>query len=189
MLYRRELVDLNSSEGKTLMECMLPGIMGKELRDTVASRIRKVSRMLKAQYFDIDPDMLLKLFQDFLKETEENWNYMLPTELNEIIKKGNASDFFLLDVRKPEDFHKEHIPGTVNIFWLDILKEENLNTLPVDKEIIVICYLGHTSSQLLVMLSMLGYRCRSLKFGMGKSPDSNIEIKGWLDYDYPVIRQ
>jgi len=161
--------------------------MGKEFKETVASQIRRVSQMFKAQYFDIDPEMLLKLFQDYLNETEENWNYILPTELNDLIKKGKASDYFLLDVRKSKDFNKEHIPGTVNIFWLDILKKENLKKLPVDKEIIVICYLGHTSSQIMVMLSMLGYRCRSLKFGMGKSPDSRIEIKGWLDYNYPVV--
>jgi len=153
----------------------------------LSDSLRKLSKELTGQYFDIDPDMLLILFQDYLRETGENWNYILPTELNELIKKSDTSNLFLLDIRKPEDFNKEHIPGTVNIFWLDVLKGENLKMLPVDKEIIIICYLGHTSSQLIVMLSMLGYRCRSLKFGMGKSPDSKIQIKGWLDYNFPVV--
>ncbi len=189
MFYRRELIDLNSSEGKTLMECMLPGCQGNEFKETVANRLRKVSRILKAQFYDIDPEMLLRLYQDYLEEMPDNWNYILPPELNEIIKSGQASNYFLLDIRKPEDFQEVRIPGTVNIYWQDVLKKENLNKLPIDKEIIIICYLGHTSSQILVILSTLGYRCRSLKFGMGKSPDVKVLIKGWLDYNFPVIKQ
>jgi rhodanese-related sulfurtransferase len=131
--------------------------------------------------------MLRVLYEDYLRETKDNWNYILPTELNNFIKKGDTSNLYLLDIRKSEDFDKGHIPGTVNIFWLNVLNPENMKKLPVDKEIILICYLGHTSSQLLVMLSTLGYHCRSLKFGMGKSPDPDVKIKSWLDYGFPIV--
>lgn len=137
-----------------------------------------------AQYFDIDPEMLLKLLQDYLQETQEDWNYILPTELNKLIESGKASEFFLLDVRRPEDFAEGHIPGAQNIFWLDILKKENLKKLPIDKDIIIYCYVGHTSSQVMVLLNLLGYRCKSLKFGLGISPSEGVPVAGWTDYNY-----
>ncbi|RKY81869.1 hypothetical protein DRQ07_02905 [candidate division KSB1 bacterium] len=49
---------------------------------------------------------------------------MLPAELNELIETGKSSEFFLLDVRRPESYAKGNIFGAQNILWLDILKEK-----------------------------------------------------------------
>jgi len=139
----------------------------------------------KAQFFEMDPQMLLRLLQDYLKSTEDDWNYVLPTDLYGLIEK-NMNPYFLIDVRKPEDYQRGHIPGAINIFWLDMLREDNIRKLPADKEILVYCYVGHTSSQVMVLLSLLGFRVKSLKFGMGISPSEDVEIKGWKDYKFPV---
>ncbi len=184
-LYRREMVDLDSREGKTLMECLLPAIQNEGLKQSVASRIRRLARQLHAQYFDVDPDMLLKLLQDYLQETQKDWNYIKPQELHKLMEAGKADEYFIVDVRKPEEYEKSHIPGAINIFWLDILQDENLKKLPVDKTILVYCYVGHTSSQVMVLLSLIGYKCKSLKYGMGTAPDAG-PVKGWLDYRYPL---
>jgi len=139
----------------------------------------------KAKFFEMDPEMLLRLLQDYLKSVEDDWNYVLPTDLYDLIEK-NENPYSLIDLRRPEDYQRGHIPGAINIFWLDMLREDNVRRLPADKEILVYCYVGHTSSQVMVLLNLLGFRVKSLKFGMGISPDSKVEIKGWTGYNYPI---
>jgi len=139
----------------------------------------------RALYFEMDPEMLLRLLQDYLKNTGDDWNYVLPVDLYNLMEK-NENPYFLVDLRRPEDFQRGHIPGAINIFWLDILREDNIRKLPAEKNILVYCYVGHTSSQVMVLLSLLGFKVKSLKFGMGISPDSKVEIKGWKDYNFPI---
>ena len=119
-------------------------------------------------------------FEDFLKNTHSNWNYILPTQLH----NENLSKYYLLDVRKPKDFNKGHIQGSINIFWKDLISLKNINKLPKNKEIIIICYVGHTASQILVMLKLLGYKARVLKFGIGESPSKGVPVAGWKNYGY-----
>jgi rhodanese-related sulfurtransferase len=122
--------------------------------------------------------------QKFVDGTEDDWNYVLPTELHD----SGLDKYFIVDVRKSEDFKEGHIKGSVNIFWLDMLKEENLKKLPKNKKILLVCYVGHTSSQMMVVLKLLGYDVGSLKFGMGKSPVEGVPVAGWFDYGYGVER-
>jgi rhodanese-related sulfurtransferase len=75
-------------------------------------------------------------------------------------------DFFLLDIRKPEDFCKGYISGAINIPFEKVAKPENLAMLPTDMPILVICYTGHTASQINSILNMLGYNAWTLRFGM-----------------------
>lgn len=125
-------------------------------------------------------------FNEYLYKTKNDWNYILPTTLYRELSKGNPENYFLIDVRKPEDYRNGHIPGATNIYWLDLMKPENLEKLPKDRDIIIICYVGHTASQTLVLLKMLGYRAKVLKFGMGTSPQPEIPVKGWVNYKYTL---
>ena len=79
-----------------------------------------------------------------------------------------------------------HIKGSKNIFWINILDEKNLKKLPKDKPIFLICYVGHTSSQVLTLLKMLGYNVISIKYGYGLSPTKCVPVAGWLDYGLPT---
>jgi len=119
----------------------------------------------------------------FIKDTKDDWNYVLPTDLEKNLKK-----YFLIDIRKSENFKEGHMKGSINIFWMDLLKEENLKKLPKDKKILLICYVGHTASQMVVALKLLGYDVKALKFGMGKSPVEGVPVAGWLDYGYDVVK-
>lgn len=130
---------------------------------------QKIIRKCMTHYFD-----------KFLRETKDDWNYILPQELHKLDKKN----IFLLDVRKKEDYKKAHIKGSINIFWLNIMK--HLDKLPKNKKIILICYVGHTASQTLVLLKLLGYQVQVLKFGMGVSPNQKVPIAGWMDYGYEI---
>jgi rhodanese-related sulfurtransferase len=83
-------------------------------------------------------------------------------------------DYFLLDIRKSADFCAGHIPSVVDGYPIDIVnipfeevaKPENLAELPTDMPILVICYTGHTASQINSILNMLGYNAWTLRFGM-----------------------
>jgi rhodanese-related sulfurtransferase len=132
---------------------------------------------IKQQLFRDD---MIKHFDEYLQESKDGWNYVLPKEFNEMDK----SNIFILDVRRPEDYRKGHIRGSTNIFWLDLMKPENLKKIPMDKEIVIVCYVGHTASQILVLLKLLGYNAKVLKFGMGQSPGMGVPVAGWINYGF-----
>jgi rhodanese-related sulfurtransferase len=123
-------------------------------------------------------------FGNYLQATDDGWNYILPQDFH----KMDKSKFFILDIRKPDDYKKGHIKGAVNIFWLDLMKPDNIKRLPKDKQIIVVCYVGHTASQILVLLKLLGYNAKALKFGMGLAPNKNVPIAGWTTLGYDTVK-
>ena len=131
-----------------------------------------------------DLKVVYNFLLDFIKSTKEDWNYITPEDLN----KKDLSKYFLLDIRKPEAFKKGHIKGAKNIFWMDLLKEKNLEKLPTNKKIILICYVGHTASQILVALRLLGYDVASLKYGMGISPVKGVPVAGWIDFGFDIVK-
>lgn len=134
---------------------------------------------------DLPADALLPYLRRFIEKTADDWNYITPEQLKKKIDSGTA-DYFILDIRKPDVYRKGHIKGAKNIFWMDLLKPENLKKLPKDRRILLYCYVGHTSSQALVLLKLLGYDVVSLKFGMGISPVEGVPVAGWTDMGYPV---
>jgi|TARA_Y100000310_G_C20622048_1_gene783906 rhodanese-related sulfurtransferase len=133
----------------------------------------------------LNPTIMKKLSK-FLGDTGDDWNYIIPTQLKSDLISGK--DCFLLDTRKPEDYAKGHIEGAVNIFWLDLLKNGNLKKLPKNKRINVCCYVGHTASQVLVILSLLGFDAKVLKFGMGQSPAIGVPVAGWENYGFDTVK-
>ena len=123
--------------------------------------------------------------RDYLHSTKNDWNYITAIDFYNkyyLPKK----DYFLIDLRSKEEYKIMHIKGAINIFWLDILDEKNLKKLPKDKIIFLICYVGHTSSQVLTLLKILGYNVISIKYGYGLSPIFGIPVAGWLDYRLPT---
>ena len=47
---------------------------------------------------------------------------------------------------------------------------------------------GHTSSQILTLLKLLGYNVISIKYGYGISPIKLVPVAGWLDYGLPITK-
>jgi len=127
---------------------------------------------------------------EYIKNTDQSWNYIIAPELYKELMVSN-NKFFLLDVRKPQDYKKGHIKGAKNIFWKDLFSSNNIDKLPCPKHnpditLVIICYVGHTASQTLVLLRLLGFKVVVLKYGMGISPVEKIPRKGWLDYNLPI---
>jgi rhodanese-related sulfurtransferase len=128
---------------------------------------------------------MIKELRKFVKSTKNDWNYITPVEYYN--KYHEKKDHMLIDLRDKESYDKFHIKNAKNIFWLDLLNDENLKKLPKNKTIFLICYLGHTSSQALVWLRLLGYKnVVSIKFGYGKSPVFGVPMAGWLDFNLPT---
>ena len=128
---------------------------------------------------------VLKECRRFLANIPGNLNYITPRELQTILEEDPES-VFVLDNRTPEAYKKGHIPGAVNIWLKEVLEEQNLEVLPKDKPIIVCCWVGHTASQLLTVLQLLGFNAIGLKYGMGESAIPGEKREGWLDLDLPI---
>jgi rhodanese-related sulfurtransferase len=129
--------------------------------------------------------MNIEILRNYLKSTKNDWNYITPIDFyNDYLLK--KKDYYLIDLREEKEYKKGHIKGAKNIFWLNILDEKNVKKLPRDKQIFLICYVGHTSSQVMTLLKLLGYQVVSIKYGYGLSPVKGVPVAGWLDYGLPV---
>lgn len=133
-------------------------------------------------------DLLPKL-RRYVNCTRRDWNYITPRDFYLSHYKKRDKSYVLIDLRKEDAYNYFHVPGAKNIFWLDLLSERNLNKIrrwSKSKKIFLICYVGHTSSQAMVLLKLLGIEATSIKFGYGVSPMSGVPIAGWLQYNYPL---
>lgn len=120
-------------------------------------------------------DLIQERVKQYFKDCKNGCNNLItPEELLNMIK-GKKKDFFILDIRKEEDFEKEHISGAVNIFWYEV--GDFLDALPKDQKIIVVCYSGQSAGQIVAILRLLGYDACSLKGGM---------MHGWLKDSLPI---
>jgi hypothetical protein len=128
--------------------------------------------------------------RDYLRSTKDDWNYITPIDFYNkyYLKRNNVRNaYYLIDLRSNAEYKKGHVKGSKNIYWLHILDEENLKKLPKNKPIFLICYVGHTSSQVLTLLKLLGYNVISIKYGYGLSPVKYVPVAGWLDYGLPLV--
>ncbi len=98
---------------------------------------------------------------------------ILAEKVFELMNDGDAAnDPFIVDVRSNADYAKGHIKGAVNIPFASVFKPENLAKLPMDKQVVLYCYSGHTCSMASFYLNVIGYNAISEKWGiMGWSKD------------------
>ena len=133
-------------------------------------------------------DVDVSVLREYLHRIKDDWNYITPLDFYNkyyLTKK----DYFLIDLRGEAEYNKMHIKGARNMFWMNVLDEKNLAKLPKDKPIFLICYVGHTSSQVMTLLKLLGYNVTSIKYGYGLSPVQGVPVAGWLDYGLPTVRR
>ena len=87
-------------------------------------------------------------------------------------KADQLAGLFILDVRGTTTFNLRHLPGAINISYAAVAKPWNLDQLPTDQPILVVCGSGALSSQVATVLGVLGYSVRSLLGGMAVVPVS-----------------
>ena len=110
-------------------------------------------------------EVILTATNDFL---DAGKNTMITAEAlyNNLNDNYAGNDPYVLSIRSLEQYEKGHIPGAVNIPFRSVFTEENISSLPTNKQIVVYCFTGHTASQTTAMLNVLGYDAACLKWGM-----------------------
>lgn len=89
---------------------------------------------------------------------------MKEINVNEIDK---ISDAFIIDVREDEEvFETGTIKGAVHLPMMTV--PNNLNKIPKDREIYILCRSGRRSYEVASYLSELGYNAINLKGGIIK---------------------
>jgi rhodanese-related sulfurtransferase len=73
---------------------------------------------------------------------------------------------FFLDVRDDDTYLNGHLCGTLHVYWKNVFKPENLQKLPLDRQILVYSDTGHESGAITAMLNMLGYDAINLRWGI-----------------------
>lgn len=115
-------------------------------------------------------------------------NVVSATDLNNMMQDG---DIFILDIRAAADFESVgHIEGAVNVPYAALAVQENLDMLPMDKKIVVVCYTGNTAGQATMLLNLLGYDAAVLSYGMmswNHAPPSDSFVSSLESADNPIV--
>ncbi len=120
------------------------------------------------------------------------WKQISVAALYEDIETNqNGADYFVVNYFDPAQYNAGHIPGAVRFQpKQDLRTDARLSSLPTDKKIVVYCFTGQTSSQVVAYLNALGYDAYSLVFGVNAMCHSNGQICTIAYHaattDYPV---
>ena len=96
--------------------------------------------------------------EDTIKGMEEYLDFVDyggATIFPEQIPKEEWKKFFVIDARDKDQFAKEHIPGSVNIEWRQVLHKRD--DIPKNKPVIIYCNTGTLSAQGGFALRVAGY--------------------------------
>jgi hydroxyacylglutathione hydrolase len=104
-------------------------------------------------------------------ETVQTWS------VHDLLPNMGKESLFLLDVRKENDWIKEHIDGSHNIY-IGILKN-NLEKVPKDKHVVVSCDSGYKASIGTSILKMNGYKNVTNVLG---------SMMSWKKAGYPIVK-
>jgi glyoxylase-like metal-dependent hydrolase (beta-lactamase superfamily II) len=95
---------------------------------------------------------------------------------DELVKRLDHSDLFLLDVREPDEVAEWQIPGVHNIPLGSLT--DCLDEVPRDKDVVVICAKGTRAQQGAEILLSHGVASRVLKGGMGVWSSTYDKVSG-----------
>jgi rhodanese-related sulfurtransferase len=138
--------------------------------------------------YDTDPELAAAVTDYFATVASYNGtptsNQNISSEAVKEIIDSESDEYQILSVRKAEDFALGHVATAMNIPWGSGM-ETSFTELPSDKKIIVYCYTGHTASQTVAGLRLLGYEAYNMAFGMGSVETE----KGWLGAGYETVTE
>ena len=95
---------------------------------------------------------------------EADYAWAMPHDRFEVpsIEPGSAPEWldqshaFVLDVREPAEYTSGHVPGAVSLPQADLAM--NLNQVPRDREVLVVCQGGTRSERAARFLRQMGYQ-------------------------------
>lgn len=112
-------------------------------------------------------DAVIQYFSAIGSTVKDSYKIDIPAMKDALAKEPNK--YYIVDVRKAEDFAKGHIKGAVNIpYGPEIAKQlDSIKTNGKDKTVVVYCYTGQTAGQVDSLLNAYGINTKSLNFGFG----------------------
>jgi rhodanese-related sulfurtransferase len=119
--------------------------------------------------------------------------YSVATVTNQVVY-DNLSKYFICNYwPEPEYLNPGHIPGAFQYTPKKAFKSsEDLLTLPTNKEIVLYCYTGQTSSYVAPYLRLLGYDAKSLLFGANSMINELMTANKWVEsvesFDYELVK-
>ncbi|HWR29621.1 MAG TPA: rhodanese-like domain-containing protein [Negativicutes bacterium] len=88
--------------------------------------------------------------------------------------QGSENDYYIIDLRAPEDYAKKHVKGAVN---LGIVKfAESIEKLPSDKTLVLYCYTGQSSALAMAPLKVYGYRAIFINGGFSSLVQAGFDM-------------
>ncbi len=126
---------------------------------------------------------------DFM-ESDESWTISVSGLQAALV--DNPDDYFVINYFAPDPYNAGHIPGAIRYQPKQALRtDQMLANLPTDKTIVVYCYTGQTSAQVVAYLNTMGYKAKSLVFGVNAICHENTDICEAQYHvagtDYPVV--
>ncbi len=117
-------------------------------------------------------DAVKKYFNEM---PQDSYKIDLPAMKDALAKEPDK--YYIVDVRKAEDYAKGHIKGAVNVpYGPDVAKNlDSIKDKSKGKTVIVYCYTGQTAGQTDSLLNIFGITTKSLNFGFGMDGFD----KGW----------
>lgn len=128
----------------------------------------------------------MKTYTQLLQEAATRVEEILPWDLEAAL--ASETPPLVLDVREPHEYDGMHIPGSLHIprGQLETACEWGYDeTIPElvqarDQDIVVVCRSGHRSLFAADRMREMGYtKVRSLRTG----------LRGWNEYDQPLVRE
>lgn len=124
---------------------------------------------------------------------EGGWKKISIADLyTDVEVNGNGDDYFIVNYFPTAQYDAGHIPGAIRFQpGEDFRTDEMLPFLPTDKKVVVYCFTGQTSSQVVAYLNAVGYDAYSLLYGVNGMcfSDDGVCTTKWHapDTDYPVV--
>lgn len=132
-----------------LFVCMSMAVFAEGQQETAAAPESSVDiEEVVYSYFSGMPSHIYKIGQvDFIEK----------------VKAGE--EMLIVDIRRPDDYAKNHVKGAVNAAWGSDELVNLLAYLPDDKPVMVYCYSGQTAGQAVAIFNFAGIQARSVNLG------------------------
>jgi len=126
-------------------------------------------------------------FGSYLTTAGESPNISITELYGLLTDTDTTNDPYLLDFRSESDFNAGHINGAVHMSLSEL--PDAVDTLPTDKTIVTICYMGQTASHAAAFINLIaqdpdysGLHARNLLFGMSAvGTPSGPYIQNWVN--------
>lgn len=83
------------------------------------------------------------------------------------LEDGDTSnDPVIIDYRSVTHYNAKHIRGAINVSINDLVAKVNDGTIPLDENVVNVCYTGQNASVATSTINLLGGDAQNLKFGM-----------------------